>query len=374
MRRIAIRSLLFDRGKLIASLLGVALASTLGFAQVGLYSGFEQSASTVIDHVGGDLWAMPAGLEVIDYAQLVSVGPRQLLLSHRCVADVRAVLYGFTVLQLPNGTRSTGLVVAVEPRAARNVPWNVVAGQADDLNQPLRVSVDRGDLKKLQLPDSPIGASFEVNSREVTVAVMTAGIRSFTLSPYLFTSMTNARRLLGVGENESMYYVVDLLDKRCGPELKHWMRRQPDIQLLDTAAWSRKTRDYWVGGSGAGSALLFTAVLGLFVGGVIVGQTLYSMTKEHLLELATLKAVGARPWELAQFVLWLVAFLALMGVVSGFAAALALNHLLASQGLSIVVSPQTVGLSVLGTLLMCLLASVTSLAAVLRIEAATVLR
>lgn len=41
MRRIALRSILFDRGKLVASLLGVALASTLGFVQIGLYRGFE---------------------------------------------------------------------------------------------------------------------------------------------------------------------------------------------------------------------------------------------------------------------------------------------------------------------------------------------
>ena len=374
MRRIAIRSLLFDRGKLIASLLGVALASTLGFVQVGLYRGFERSSSTIIDNVGGDVWAMPSGLEVIDYAQIVSVGPRNLLLSHPCVADVRALMYGFAIMQLASGTRLTALVVAVEPRPGRVIPWNVAAGDADDLAQPLRISVDRGDLKKLELAQSPIGSTLEINSREVTVAAMTEGIRSFTLSPYLFTSMTNARRLLGLGENEAMYYVVDLADRACGPRLADWMKRQPDVQLLDTAAWSRKTQDYWVGGSGAGAALLFTAVLGLFVGGVIVGQTLYSMTKEHLLELATLKALGARPWELARFVLWLVAFLAAVGVVSGFAAALLLKHVLLSAGLTVVVSPGTVGLSVLGTLAMCLLASVTSLTAVFRIEAATVLR
>lgn len=374
MRRIAIRSLLFDRGKLIASLLGIALASTLGFLQVGLYRGFEQSSSTIIDYVGGDLWAMPAGLEVIDYAQIVSVGPRNLLLSHPCVADVRAVLYGFAVLQLANGMRSTGLVVAVEARPARALPWDFVAGGPADLDQPLRVSVDGSDLKKLQLSRFPIGEKFEINSRQVTVAAMTQGIRSFTLSPYLFTSMTNARRLLGVGENEAMYYVVDLRDKRCGPELAAWMRHQPDIQLLETGAWSRQTREYWVGGSGAGAALLFTAVLGLFVGGVIVGQTLYSMTKEHLLELATLKAVGARPWELARFVLWMVAFLGAVGMLSGFAAALSLKPILAAAGLTIVVSPGTIGISMLGTLVMCLLASVTSLGAVFRIEAATVLR
>ena len=110
------------------------------------------------------------------------------------------------------------------------------------------------------------------------------------------------------------------------------------------------------------------------MGGVIVGQTLYSMTKEHLLELATLKAVGARPWELARFVLWMVAFLGAVGMLSGFAAALSLKPILAEAGLTIVVSPGTIGISMLGTLVMCLLASVTSLSAVFRIEAATVLR
>jgi putative ABC transport system permease protein len=304
----------------------------------------------------------------------VSVGPRNLLLSHPCVADVRAVLYGFALLQLASGQRSTALVVAVEPRAQWQIPWDVVVGDAADLDQPLRVSVDRTDLKKLELPQSAIGKNFEINSRQVTVAAMTEGIRSFTLSPYVFTSMTNARRLLGVGENEAMYYVIDLADKRCGPQLTAWMKRQPDIQLLESGVWSRKTEDYWVGGSGAGAALLFTAILGLFVGGVIVGQTLYSMTKEHLLELATLKALGARPWELARFVLWLVAFLAAAGVISGFSAALALKQVLLSAGLTVVVSPGTVGLSVLGTLLMCLMASITSLMTVYKVEAATVLR
>src|SRR6266581_4037185 len=312
MRRIALRSILFDRGKLIASLLGVALASTLGFVQIGLYRGFEASSSTVIDHVGGDMWAMPSGLDVIDYSEILSVGPRNLLLSHPCVADVRAVLYGFAFVQRPSGTHSTALV--------------------------------------------------------------TDGIRSFTLNPYLFTSPTNARRLLNVAENGAMYYAIDLVDKGCGADLVQWMKRQPDIQILDTLAWSDKTRAFWVGGSGAGAALAFTAILGLVVGGVIVGQTLYSMTKEHLLELATLKALGARSLELAGFVLWQVAFLAAAGVVFGLSLAFLLKHLLLDAGLTVVLAPGTIALGVLATLLMCVFASLTSLVAVIRLEAATVLR
>ncbi len=374
MRRIAIRSILFDRGKLIASLLGVALASTLGFVQIGLYEGFVRSSSTVIDHVGGDMWVMPRGLNVIDYSQIVSAGPRNLLRSHPCVADVRGLLYGFSWIQRPSGIRSTAIVVAVEPRSGRQIPWGDILGDVADLNEPLRVSVDRTDLEKLELPSYPLGKTFEINSLKVTVSAVTDGIRSFTLNPYIFTSMTNGRRLLGLSENEVMYYVIDLADPRCAANLVQWMKRYPDIEIIDSATWSRETQDYWVGGSGAGAALAFTAILGLFVGGVIVGQTLYSMAKEHLLELATLKAVGARPMELAGFVLWQVAFLASAGVLSGFVLALILRRVLSHVGLSVVVSAGTASLSIVATLIMCLLASVTSLSAVFRVEAAKVLR
>ena len=40
-------------------------------------------------------------------------------------------------------------------------------------------------------------------------------------------------------------------------------------------------------------ALLGGAVLGLIVGTVIVAQTLYSSTKDHLAEFATLRALGS---------------------------------------------------------------------------------
>jgi putative ABC transport system permease protein len=121
-------------------------------------------------------------------------------------------------------------------------------------------------------------------------------------------------------------------------------------------------------------ALAFTAVLGMIVGGVIIGQTLYSMTKEHLLELATLKALGARSAELAGFVLWQVALLGSIGGAAGFAIALTLKRALAHAGLTVVLSPETIALGSAATLAMCLLASITSLRVVFKVETAQVLR
>jgi len=121
-------------------------------------------------------------------------------------------------------------------------------------------------------------------------------------------------------------------------------------------------------------ALAFTAVLGMIVGGVIIGQTLYSMTQEHRLELATLKALGARSTELAGFVLWQVALLGSIGGAAGFAIALTLKRALAHAGLTVVLSPETIALGSAATAAMCLLASITSLRAVFKVETAQVLR
>jgi len=373
-RRIAIATLLYDRPKLIAALLGVSLATTLAFVQIGLYRGFELSASTVIEHIGGDVWVVPKGIEVVDNAQGVSVGPRNLLMSHPCVTDVRAVLYGFVLMQKPSGTRTTALVVAAEPRAGRTIPWAVTAGDRADLDQPLRVSVDRTDLAKLELPKDPIGTTFEISSREVTVALVTDGIRSFTLNPYLFTSLANARRFLGLSASDAMYYTADLARPDCVADVAKWMQQQPDVQIVPTRTWMKKTEDHWVGGSGAGVALGFTALLGLVVGGVIVGQTLYSMTKEHLTELATLKALGASATELAGFVVWQVSFLALLGGLGGLGFATLLRSVVAKSGLNVVLSSQTILTSVVAILAMCAAASTMSIYTVVRVEPAEVLR
>jgi putative ABC transport system permease protein len=226
----------------------------------------------------------------------------------------------------------------------------------------------------LQLGDAPIGASFEVNNQLVTVAAVTQGIRSFTLMPYLFTSITNARRLMRLTEGHAHFFAVGLNKPECAGDVRRWMAQQADVTLLARADWMKRTERYWVSGSGAGMVLAFTAILGLIVGAVIVGQTLYSMTKEHLLELATLKALGATPRELSGFVLWQVSLLAIAGGGIGLAIAYVLRGVMARSGLNVMLEPGTIGVGVFATVLMCAVASIASIRTVLKVEAATVLR
>ena len=70
-------------------------------------------------------------------------------------------------------------------------------------------------------------------------------------------------------------------------------RPTTDREVLTQAEFRNRSVDYWLFETGAGAALIAGAALGMIVGVVIVAQTLYSSTKDHLNEFATLRALGA---------------------------------------------------------------------------------
>jgi putative ABC transport system permease protein len=377
MLEVALRSLIHDRGKLIGSLAGVAFASTLLLVQIGLFVGLVSTASAMIHRAGGDLWVMSRGTEVLDNGELLAAGSRARVAAQPCVARVRGLVFAVAPLRKPTGALDYVQIVGVEgsgSAAAPAIPWSLERGLLRDLAAPLRVAIDDHDLDKLQIHGDPIGQELDVGGQLAHVAGLTHGIRSFALYPYLFTHIDNARRLSGAAEGQAQYWLADLKDRACAPTVIAALSAEPDLDARTTDAFAELTESYWVFGSGAGAALAFSALFSLVIGVVIVGQTLYSITREHLKELATLKAMGASRGELVGFVSWQAAFLGLVGGAIGLAMALALQGALSSQGIAIVLSPVVLAVSAAAVLSMCGLASVPSTRKVLAVEAAEVFR
>jgi putative ABC transport system permease protein len=194
------------------------------------------------------------------------------------------------------------------------------------------------------------------------------------LYPYMFAEIETARQLAGMAEGQAQYWVADLDSRACAASVIAGVRRHADLDAHAAREFANMTERYWVFGSGAGGALLFCAIFSLLVGAVIVAQTLYSITKEHEKELATLKAMGATPRELVTFVAWQAAFLALVGGVIGLTLTAALSDLLSRQGIEIALSAPVLAIGAFAVLSMCTLASVPSVRRVLEVEAAEVFR
>ncbi len=88
-----------------------------------------------------------------------------------------------------------------------------------------------------------------------------------------------------------------------------------NVEVLTPAEFRERSRTFWLFGTGAGAALFAGALLGVIVGTVVVAQTLYASTKEHLNEFATLRAMGSSRRYIYKVILWQ----ALLSAVIGFA-------------------------------------------------------
>lgn len=374
MIRIALQSLFFERGKLFAALTGVAFAANLVLVQVGLFCGFQQASTAVISRAGGDLWVMARGTQLVDFADVLSPGVGDVVSAIPCVERARPVIFSWASIRKPSGGIDNVQLIAAEPKPGQALPWALAEGLPSDLRAPKRIAVDEADLERLEIPRPAIGREVELQDGTVYVGAVTRGIRSFTVVPYLFAEPREARRILGLADGQATFWAVDLARPGCAPAVRAAIERRPDLAVRDRRQFEAMTSNYWVIGSGAGATLAFAALLGLIVGLVVVGQTLYSLTESRSRELATLKAMGASARELAAFVMWQAAFLAVAGGLGGLVWAWCLGRLVATIGLTVVLDAPVVGAG-LGVIAgMCALASLASVRKVIKLEAAKVFR
>ena len=148
--------------------------------------------------------------------------------------------------------------------------------------------------------------------------------------------------------------------------------RLSDAEVLTSDEFRRRSRFFWLFGTGAGAALFASAVLGVIVGTVIVAQTLYSSTKDHLNEFATLRAIGSSREYIYQVILWQALLSAVIGFSIAAGVAMALVAATRDTALPIVITPGlTLGLFAL-TLFMCALSAISAITVVTRIDPAMV--
>jgi putative ABC transport system permease protein len=367
--KFALQSLVYERGKLVVSVVGVAIATALLLSQIGILEGMKVASSRVIRHFGGDIWVMARGTNVLDNAETISAGVRSLIMAHPCIRTARGLIYALTYARRHDGSYESVIVVGSDSTQSDPLfPWRMIAGLPSNLKNPQAVTVDSRDAKKLALPRNAVGETFELAGQNAHVVGVTQGIRSVMVMPYLFTSLRNARGFLELAEGQVSHWVLHLTHPSCQQDVISWIERHPDLQALPTATWAKMTEDYWVRESGAGSLLGLTAALGLVVGVVIVGQTLYALTQEHFQELAMLRVLGARSHELAGFVAWQVLAIGALGSLIGIGLAFILQYVMEQSDLEVNLS-QPVLLTGLAVVVgMCAVSAANSVRAVICIK------
>jgi putative ABC transport system permease protein len=369
--RLASRNLWHDRLRFVATVVGIVFSIVLVTVQLGLYLGFGRTVTTMVDHASADLWVMPVGTKCFEDPSLLDERKRFQALSVNGVAQAIPVIIGFADWQIPAGGTTPVFIVGSDLRAGGLLPWNLVEGSLEALAIPGAVAVDRSYFNRLGI--SGIGSTAEIREQKVEVRAVTKGIRSFTTTPYVFTTADRARAYTGVSPSKITYLLVRVAP---GVDVDSVRRRLKDnladVDVLTPTEFRDRSRSFWLFDTGAGFALFAGALLGMIVGTVIVAQTLYSSTKDHLNEFATLRAMGSSRTYIHKVIICQALISAVIGFCFAAVIGLAVVAATADTALPIVMTPAlTLGLFV-ATVVMCVISAIAAIVQVTRIDPAMV--
>ena len=371
--KLASRNLLQDRLRFIGTVVGIVFSIVLVTIQLGLFLSFERMVTGMVDHASADLWVGARGTKCFEDPSLLDIKDRALAQSVPGVAEVTPVVIGFTEWSVPAGGSTPVFVIGSDTNTPGLHPWNFVSGDLASLNAPHAVAIDRTYFDRLGVTKA--GDSAEIREQKVDVAAVTNGIRSFTTTPYVFTPLARAQSYIGTPTDRISYLLVHVAPGADVEAVRgQLLTKLSGVEVLTPALFRERSRNFWLFGTGAGAALFAGALLGAIVGTVIVAQTLYSSTKDHLSEFATLRAIGSSSGYINKVIICQ----ALLNSVAGFSVAALIGLIVvratAETALPIVMNPElTLGLFVL-TVLMCVTSAIAAIVQILRIDPAVAFR
>jgi len=371
---LATKSLLHDKLRFLITVSGVAFAVTLVFVQVGLFLGLMNNASLTIDQIEADLWVTSHNTPNVDFAHTY---PETYVKRVRSIPGVQRadnLIVWFMNVSLPNGAVEGTEVYALEDFTRWNFPQGVVEGNLQDLRRGAYFMLD--DSAKKRWGAFSTGEYREILGRRLKIIGKTVDAKSFTTTPLTFMDYRLAQSLNeGDLRGNTTYTLVKLAKGTDLEQVRAEIRRRlPYNDVHTKAEWGRLSRGYWIESTGLGLNMYLTVFLGCLVGVVVVAQTLYTSTMEHIKEFGTVKAIGGGNSEIYLILAKQATIAAVAGFVFGAAQAYAIAPLMEKVDLKLIIPNSLFVIVFVGSIVLCLTASMVSFRKVAAIDPALVFR
>jgi putative ABC transport system permease protein len=370
---LARKILLYDKLRFAITITGVGFAVALVLVQTGLFLGLLDNASITIDHLDAEVWVAAKNTPNIDFARTFSDSYVNRVRSVDGVARADNLIVWFIRMALANGAQEGVEMYGMERFKEWGMPWQVDEGNLEDLRRGRFVMLDDSATKRCG--KFAVGDYREFIGRRMKIIGRTHGALSFTTAPVAFTDLQCMQELTPELKGETSYIVVKL---KPGADRQQVMaeiqKRLPYTDVVTREDWSSNSKLYWVTSTGLGLQLASTIILGCMVAIIIVAQTLYSSTMEHLKEFGTIKAIGAGNGHIYGILARQATIAALFGALIGGALTFALRPLMASLELKLLIIPSVWGMTFAGTFVFSLAASMISFRQVAKLDPAMVFR
>ena len=313
---LALKMLCRNPLRLVMTLAAVAALFFLSASTVGVLVGWCNTTSAIIQHSQTQLWVVAKGTTALDYGVPMSYSRVHRVRSVPGVEWAEGLIVDFVIWQSETGRRVSIEMVGLDQSHVGG-PWDMEAGEVDDVQLPDSVIVDGAYLDQLGVEH--LGGLTEINGERVVVRGICRGVRTFTASPVVFASMKSARKYLKrYSDDDVTYVLVQCTSAAAGDEVRARILAQvPHVEVLTRGEFARRTIAYWMLRTGAGLTVVLIAALGFCVSSLVVSQTLYTITLGHLDHYATLLALGFSRLQLTTVVVIQALFLGASGILGG---------------------------------------------------------
>jgi putative ABC transport system permease protein len=371
---LARKNLLHDKLRFFITVSGVAFAVTLVFVQVGLFLGLMSNASLTIDQIDADLWITSHNTPNVDFAHTFPETYIKRVRSIPGIARADNLIVWFMNVNLPTGAVEGTEVYALESFEKWNFPQNVVDGNLADLRRGPYMVLD--DSAKKRWGAFTVNDYREVLGRRLKIIGRTVDAKSFTTTPLTFMDYRLAQSLNeGELRGNTTYILVKLAPGADVEAVRAEIRRRlPFNDVFTKSEWGRRSRSYWIDSTGLGLNMYITVFLGCLVGIVVVAQTLYTSTMEHIREFGTVKAIGGGNGEIYRILGKQATIAAVAGFALGALQAFALRPVMAKIDLKLIIPTTLYVIVLIGAIALCLGAAMISFRKVATIDPALVFR
>src|SRR5436305_5119999 len=142
MASLAWKNLIHDRVRLGATLTGIVFSLVLILVQFGLFLGFLDTSGNLIAHSGADLWITATGIPHLNAGSPIPERRRYECLGLAGIERVDKFILQFIPWKLPSGSQENVQVAGFDLEGGMGGPWNIVAGNLEDLRVEDTVVID----------------------------------------------------------------------------------------------------------------------------------------------------------------------------------------------------------------------------------------
>lgn len=371
---VALRILLYDKLRSLITLIGIVFAVGLIFAQIGIYLGLMATSSVIIDNTEGDIWVTSKNSKNFDFSQPFPEYIHEQVRSDPGILTAEKLIVAWGLIRQEQGGTEQVEIIGFNPDSGIGGPWRMREGDIRAVKNGNFIIVDESANKRLG--DIRVGDYRDILYRRLQIVGISEGVKSFTTAPFVFTSYNLAQSLVAyIGQDNTVFVVAKVAPGYTVDQVVSALKEKlAGVDVYSKRDFSRKTRLYWTIETGVGFSFLLTIIISFLVGMLIVGQTIYNSTMEHIKEFGTLKALGAENHEIYKIIFSQALINAFAGYLISLILTLASVKFYETVGTVMVVNTG-LNLGVLAlTLVMCLSAAAVSIRKIKHIDPAILFR